>query len=132
MKIAAVTDDGKTISRHFGRAAYYLVVTVEEGKILGRELREKLGHTHFANDAHDPEPGGQPHGTGPAAQSRHARMMATISDCQVLLSGGMGYGAYESLRERGVRPIVTDIEDIDHAVAAYLDGTIVDQVDRLH
>ena len=29
MKIAVVTDDGKTICQHFGRALYYAVVTVE-------------------------------------------------------------------------------------------------------
>ena len=36
MKIAAVTDDGKTISAHFGRARYYVVVTVEDGKVTER------------------------------------------------------------------------------------------------
>ena len=52
MKIAIVTDDGKTISRHFGRATHYLVVTAEDGKIIERELREKLGHQHFSSEEH--------------------------------------------------------------------------------
>ncbi len=60
MKIAAITDDGKTISQHFGRAAHYLVATVEDGKIVNREMRDKLGHAHFANEPHDEEQG-QPH-----------------------------------------------------------------------
>ena len=47
MKIAAITDDGVTISQHFGRAPYYLVYTVEDGEIVDRELREKLGHAQF-------------------------------------------------------------------------------------
>jgi len=49
MKIAAVTEDGTTISQHFGRAPYYLVVT-DNGKgfqppsELGSLVRrEKLG-----------------------------------------------------------------------------------------
>ena len=46
MRIAAVTEDGITISQHFGRAPYYLVVTVENGKIVGRERRDKMGHAH--------------------------------------------------------------------------------------
>ena len=29
MKIAIITDDGKTISQHFGRANYYAVVTID-------------------------------------------------------------------------------------------------------
>ena len=42
MKIALITDDGKTISQHFGRAPYYLVVTIDEGKVIDRETREKI------------------------------------------------------------------------------------------
>ena len=29
MKIVAITEDGKTISQHFGSAPYYLVLTIE-------------------------------------------------------------------------------------------------------
>jgi predicted Fe-Mo cluster-binding NifX family protein len=132
MKIAAITEDGNTISQHFGRAPHYLVVTVEEGHIVARELRDKLGHVHFASEPHDPEPQGVPHGTGPAAQDRHTRMAESIADCQALLCGGMGQGAYESMRARGIRPVVTDILSIDEAVMAYVEGRIVDQVGRLH
>ena len=132
MKIAAITDDGKTISQHFGRAPYYLVVTVEDSRVVNRELREKLGHAHFSDEPHDPEHGDQPHGMGPAAQDRHTRMAQAIADCQALLCGGMGQGAYQSMLARNIRPVVTDIESIDDAVKAYVEGTIVDLVDRLH
>jgi predicted Fe-Mo cluster-binding NifX family protein len=132
MKIAAITEDGKTISQHFGRAPYYQVLTVENGQIVGRELRDKLGHAHFAHEPHEPGAPGQPHGTDPAAQSRHARMAESITDCEALLCGGMGMGAYESMKERGIRPIVTEIESIDEAAMAYVEGRIVDQVGRLH
>jgi predicted Fe-Mo cluster-binding NifX family protein len=132
MKIAAITDDGKTISQHFGRAPYYLVVTVENGQIVSREMRDKLGHAHFANDPHEEDKPGQPHGFGPAAQNRHVQMAQAIADCQALLCGGMGRGAYESMRTRGIKPVVTDITLIDEAVQAYAAGRIVDQTDRLH
>ena len=132
MKIAAITEDGKTISQHFGRAPYYLVATIEDGKIVNREQREKLGHAHFANEPHDPETPGQPHGYGAAAEDRHGRMAASIADCQALLCRGMGMGAYESMQARGIRPVVTDIVSIDEAVMAYVEGRIVDHVDQLH
>lgn len=148
MKIAAITEDGKTISRHFGRAPYYLVVTVQDGQILDRELREKAGHARFQAESgghdehghehhhehhHGHDHGGQGrHGYGAQAQDRHARMAASISDCDAVLCRGMGWGAYESMKEHGITPIVTDIGDIDQAVQAYLDGTIVDLTDRLH
>ncbi|HLE50536.1 MAG TPA: NifB/NifX family molybdenum-iron cluster-binding protein [Anaerolineales bacterium] len=132
MKIAAITEDGHTISQHFGRAPHYLIVTVEDGQIVNRELREKLGHAHFSNEPHEPETPGQPHGFSPTAQDRHARMAEAISDCEALLCRGMGMGAYESMQARGIRPVVTEIASIDEAVIAYVEGHIVDHVDRLH
>lgn len=132
MKIAAITEDGTTISQHFGRAPHYLVVTVEDGKVIARELRDKLGHNHFAAEPHPEDKPGQPHGMGPEAQDRHVRMALAIEDCEALLCGGMGYGAYQSMQARGIKPIVTEIVSIDEAIAAYVEGRIVDQVDKLH
>ena len=132
MKIAVITDDGKTISQHFGRAQHYLVVTLEEGQIVSRELRDKLGHTHFADEPHDHGAEGGHHGVGPEAHDRHARMAEAIADCQAVLCGGMGRGAYQSMQALGIRPLVTDIGSIDEAIMAYVQGRIVDQVDRLH
>jgi predicted Fe-Mo cluster-binding NifX family protein len=131
-KIAAITDDGQTISQHFGRAQYYLVATVENGQIINRELRSKIGHAHFANQPHHEEQPGQPHGMDSASHNKHLQMAEAIGDCEALLCRGMGRGAYESMKMRGIRPLVTDIAGIDEAVMAYLDGSIVDQVERLH
>ncbi len=130
MKIAVVTEDGKTISPRFGRAPYYLVFTVEGGQIVGQELREKPGHAQFAGGPHFEDPRG--HGYGPCADDRHARMAQAIADCEVLLAGGMGWGARESLERRGIRVVMTDVADIQKAVQAYLDGTLVERPDLLH
>ena len=46
--------------------------------------------------------------------------------------GGMGWGAYEAMSSYGIKPIITDIVNIEEAVRAYLDGTIVDHTERLH
>ena len=132
MKIAAITEDGKIISQHFGRAAYYLVATVENGQIVNRELRSKLGHAHYVNQPHPEEQPGQPHGMGAASHNKHLQMAEAIADCEALLCRGMGMGAYESMKALGIRPVVTDIVAIDEAVMAYVAGNIVDQVERLH
>jgi predicted Fe-Mo cluster-binding NifX family protein len=133
MKVAIITDDGKTVCQHFGRANYYAVLTIEEGQIVQREMREKLSHRHFANEAHEHahEPG-QRHGFDATSQSRHAQMSLTIADCEALICRGMGAGAYESMKERGIRPIVTDIQAIDEAALAYASGILVDHVEKLH
>jgi predicted Fe-Mo cluster-binding NifX family protein len=130
MKIAVVTDDGKMISQHFGRAVHYLVLTVEDGKITRRELRDKPGHHQFAAGEHGEHH--QHHGSDPAAQARHTSMAQPISDCTVLISGGMGGGAYENLRQMHIEPVITDEADVDAAVSAYLAGTLKNLIERLH
>jgi predicted Fe-Mo cluster-binding NifX family protein len=132
MKIAAVSDDGFKISQHFGRAPYYVVLTVEDGRIVNKEERPKAGHHTFA--AHEPAKmaPGERHGFDAGSQSRHASMAETIADCQVLLAGGMGWGAYESLKGYNIETIVTDVDNIYKAVELYLKGKLPNLMDRLH
>ncbi len=141
MKIAVVTDNGQTISAHFGRAPYYLVFTVENGAISRRELREKAGHHQAAGEHHDHEHShehgdchehGHEHGSGPHAADQHARMIEAIADCQVVIVRGMGRGAYTAMQQANITPFVTDVVDPEAAVRAYLAGTLVDHTDRLH
>ena len=131
MKIAAITEDGITISQHFGRAPLYLVVTVKEGKVVNKETRAKTGHHTFA--AHHPELApGEKYGYDAGAQTRHASMMENIADCQVLIAGGMGWGAYESLESHNIRVIVTDVGNIDEAIKLYLEDKLPNLTERLH
>jgi predicted Fe-Mo cluster-binding NifX family protein len=135
LKIAAVTDDGKTISAHFGRATKYAVVIIEDGQINAREVRDKVGHRDFqGEEQHRHEHHNDPRGRGFGRHSaeKHRRMFEGISDCQVLLARGMGQGAYRGLQEMGIRPILTDIADIDTAIQAIMDESIADHPERLH
>lgn len=132
VKIAAVSDDELTISQHFGRAPFYVVLTVEEGKVVDKETREKAGHHTFAAQPPSNLAAGERHGYDAGSQSRHQSMAEAISDCQVLLAGGMGWGAYDAMKDYGIEPIVTDVADIDKAVELYLAGRLPNLMERLH
>lgn len=136
MNIAAVTDDGRTISPHFGRATSYVVFTVENGRIIAQERRDKIGHRQFQveglNGHHQHQNDPQGRGFGKHSEEKHQRMFAAITDCQVLLARGMGHGAYLGLQQAGIRPIVTDIPEIEIAVQAVIEGSIQDHSERLH
>ena len=108
-------------SPHFGRAPLLLVAIVSEGEEIERQRRDELGSAHFSNEPHEHQPG-ERHGFDPASQDRHGRMAEAIADCEVLICGGMGAGAYASMRARDIKPLVTDIRSIDEAVQAYLAG----------
>jgi predicted DNA-binding protein (UPF0251 family)/predicted Fe-Mo cluster-binding NifX family protein len=132
MKIAVVTDDELTICQHFGRASLYMVFTIQDGKITGKEKRPKMGHSHFAAAEGSPHEHSGPHGFDAASQQKHASMAETIADCQVLITGGMGRGAYESLKSYNIEPVITDINNIDDAVKLQLEGKLPNLVDKLH
>lgn len=127
MKIAVVSDDGRSISSHFGRATQYIVFPVEGETLLAPEIRDKparhgAGHTH--GDHH-----GQ-HGEGHGAM--HRRMFEPIADCDVLIARGMGRGAYEDLQGLGIRAIMTELEDAEQAALAAASGSLQDRTDRVH
>jgi predicted Fe-Mo cluster-binding NifX family protein len=140
-KIAAVTDDGQTISAHFGRAIKYAVLTVKDGQITRSELRDKANHQDFHQERSghqeiEVQPSGHKHepgrGHGRHTAEKHRRMFEAIPDCQILLARGMGQGAYRGLEQIGIRPILTDIKEIEVAAQAVIDGSIKDHPERLH
>ncbi len=132
MKIAVISDDEVSVSQHFGRAPFYVVLTVEEGKIVDSETRPKAGHHTFGAQAHPKLAPGERHGYDAGSQAKHRSMADTITDCEVLIAGGMGWGAYESLKGYGIRPVVTDEGDIQNAALRYAKGELPDLMDRLH
>ncbi len=122
MKIAAVTEDGKTIHSHFGQAPYYEVLTLENNAIVARERRNKPSHQHGGQHEHH-SAGGDTHAQG---------MAAVIADCQVLLARGMGQPAFQTLQAAGIQPILTEKQTIDEAVQAYLHGELAHRSERVH
>lgn len=133
MKIAVITDDGKTISQHFGRAPYYLILTIEDGQVINREMRDKIGHGQFTQQhVEEPSLPGQGHGMGSESHAKHVNMAEVIADCEALLCGGMGMGAYQSMLSLNIRPVVTEYRDLETAIQAYINGTLIDRTERLH
>ncbi|HEX9795649.1 MAG TPA: NifB/NifX family molybdenum-iron cluster-binding protein [Anaerolineales bacterium] len=127
-KIAFVVEENRaTISAHFGRAQTYLVVTLEDGQIAGREFRAKhVAHRQEHDHEHDHHHnGGQHHG-------RHQRMVEPIADCQLLVAGGMGMGAHGHLTAAGIQPLLTDHKFVEDALEAHLAGTLENRPERLH
>lgn len=127
MKIAIVTDNGKTISEHFGRATKYAVIDIQEGKITSRELRDKAGHHTFHQlEEHHNHSEGHQHGRSMDTHSadKHARMVQSITDCSVLLARGMGRGAKLSMEEANINTFQVNFDLVDDAINALINGSI--------
>lgn len=121
-RIAFVTDDGKTISAHFGRASQYAVISLEQGEIVHEELRSKF-NPHAVESSHQEE---DDH------ERRHSQMVEPILDCSLLVAGGMGMGAQMHLQNAGIPIILTGVRSIEAACQAFIQGELTHEPDRLH
>jgi predicted Fe-Mo cluster-binding NifX family protein len=122
-RIAITTDDGETISSHFGQARYFQIVTLDEGltpAIL--EMREKASHEHGHPHDHD----------GPGAVHPGQAMVESIRDCQALITGGMGEPALNRARAVGLEVILTGEKQIGTALQAYQQGQLASDERRIH
>ncbi len=126
MRIAIATDDGRTVGQHFGRARMYAVVTVQDGGVTSLQIRDKPAPHWLGSRLSDDAPGSADHGTDPATAAKHAGMFEPIGDCDYLIAGGMGRGAYDHAMAAGIHPIVTSLEDIDQAARDCAAGRLVD------
>ncbi len=127
MKIAIVTNNGKTVSQHFGRAPYFKIIEIEDKKVKNEELRER----QFRHSAHHHH--GEHNGGGVGMREHHLKMISEISDCSVLIAGGMGAGAYQHFTSAGFEVILTDKKFISDIVDAFIKGELKNLVyERTH
>ena len=139
MKIAIVTLNGETISQHFGRSPYFKIIEIQNKNIIGEELRvRRTGHFahqsaqihHHHTHDHESDKG---HGYSQDSQKKHSAMAEEISDCSVLIAGGMGMGAYENFKSAGLEVFMTDKSSIREAVDEYISGNLKDlRQERTH
>ena len=120
-KAAFTTDDRIIITPHFGRANYFEIIEVSDGTITSRERRDKLSFHKNHDESNLPD-----------HNDRHQAIYDSIKDCDFIVSGNMGYGIYDFLKENKKQPIITDIRNIDDALPRIIDGTIENRTDKLH
>ena len=130
--IAIATDDGTTISPHFGKARFYEVLSFSDGKVTKREQIEKAGHDSFgsANDEHAHH--GAEHHSHEEHGQRHQAMVSPILDCQAVVVRGMGQGAVEHLRQSNLLPVLTGLHTIDEVIGAVANGSLESDSRRIH
>jgi len=125
--IAIATDDGETVSSHFGQARFYEVLNFSDGKVIRRERREKAGHHSFA-----PAEGEHEHHSGEAHEQRHQTMVSPVLDCQAVIVRGMGQGAVVHLRGANLLPVLTGLHTIDEVIGAIVTGSLDNDPQRIH
>ena len=101
-KIAVCSQNRKTVTEHAGKCRKFWVYDIEQGRVIGRSLLELTIEQSF-HEAKE----GQAH---------------PLDEVDVLITGSIGGGLQQRLRQRGIIGVVTSETDLDQAVASFLAG----------
>ncbi|MBU1299451.1 MAG: iron-molybdenum cofactor biosynthesis protein [Bacteroidetes bacterium] len=116
MKIAIASDEGRSISSHFGRTKGFVIFDVEGNEIKSREYRNNT----FTGHARGLEGAGH-------NIDRHGPIITALKDCSTVIAHGMGKRIYNDLKEAGINVFITGEVDIEKVIALYLKGELVDK-----
>ncbi len=119
MKIAIPSNDREMVSKHFGRSEGFIIVEIEDNKIVNKEYKKNdfTGHAqglHHEHKVHD-------HGHG---HHSHEGIFKALGDCSVVISGGMGQKLYQDFLERKITTYLTKETDIDIVLEQFVNGQL--------
>ena len=116
-KIAFAADiDEETLSDTFGTAPKAVIITVEDGRQVGRDVRDKPFHGPHDHHHH---PHDEEHShDGPAAN------FAVITDCHALITRRIGAPGIDHAAELGIALFVVRAKTVAEALQAYLEGSL--------
>lgn len=112
INIAVTSQNRKTVTGHAGKCRKFWVYAVEGSEIKGRNLLELPIEQSFHESADD-----APH---------------PLDGINVLITGGMGIGLRQRLKQKGILAVATSETDPDRAVAAWLAGTLPEAALEAH
>jgi predicted Fe-Mo cluster-binding NifX family protein len=105
MKIAVASQNKNNITEHTGHCRNFWIYQIRDKEIIGKNLLELSPAQSLHNSS---------------AEETHP-----LDDVQVVISGGMGRGLVRRLEQKGIEAVITKETDLDRAVNAYLDGSLV-------
>ena len=105
MHIAIGTTDGISVCDHLARSSAFFVLKVEDGRVVSKSLRER-----FQDKC-----------------GNHASFVELLEGCCTVICGGIGQGAFNSLKAAGIEPVVAaGKHTAEEAAALYLAGKFAD------
>lgn len=112
MHIAVTSQNRKTVTGHAGKCRKFWVYEVEGQAVRDKHLLELPIEQSFHESNH-----AAPH---------------PLDTVNVLISGGMGDGLQQRLKQRGILAVSTAETDPDRAVTAWLNGTLAELPAEMH
>ncbi len=125
MRIAIPTDDGRTVANHFGRATYFMIVEIEDGKEVSRKLSENLHAREHGNHEHHGYGNGRGYGHEHEQGHSHKEVFASVGEIEGVVAVRIGPHMFEDLKEKNIRIyLVRSGTSIDEVVSDMIAGKL--------
>lgn len=138
IKVAMVSNNGRSLNGSFGSAKYFEVITVENNEVTGRETRETYNY-EAAQEVPDILVKSENNGMKSfslnvvdKSKEKHMKIAKSISDCDYVVARGMCANAYDSILQFKMKPVLTTLKEFDDVVKEIIEGTIVNHTERIH
>ena len=115
MKIAVATDDYLNVTGHVGRCNGFLVVNIEDGKVINTERRDNTFTHHKHNKNHDHS---NSHGHS------HSSLVKGLNDCSHLICTAAGWRLVNDFESAGKTVVFTNEKDAIIATEKLSNGTL--------
>jgi predicted Fe-Mo cluster-binding NifX family protein len=119
MRLAVASDNESDIAAHTGRCRGFVIYDVIEGEPKRVEYRPNDSTAHARGEC-----SGESHQHGHAGHHSHGSLLEALSDCQALVTRGMGPRLVVDLNSQGIAPHVCDVEDVDQAARLFAKGQL--------
>lgn len=123
MRIAVASNDNINITGHVGKCRGFLIIDVENGEILRKEVRKNSFTDHVLEKPEESKHSSG-HGAGHGNNDGHKRLADGLKDCKYLISHGMGWKLVEDLKTLGIESIVTSELNAETAAIRLEEGKL--------
>ncbi|MCI0473248.1 MAG: NifB/NifX family molybdenum-iron cluster-binding protein [Ignavibacteria bacterium] len=132
MKIAAASDNGKTITGHVGRCEMFIVFDIDGKVITNVEKRENSFTMHKKTGQHQQHlhNHGHEHGREHTGTGRHNGIIEGLKDCSYLFCCSGGPGLIDDLNANGIQTFFTGEMEAEEAVKLFLEDRLQNDPDR--
>jgi predicted Fe-Mo cluster-binding NifX family protein len=119
MRIAVASDDGTQIAEHTGRCRGFVIfeITGQDAAQVEFRKNEFTAHAHGECHGEHAQPGVDMHHS-------HAPLVEALSDCQVLITRGLGPRLVADLATQGIAVHVCNVAAVDEAARLYARGQL--------
>jgi predicted Fe-Mo cluster-binding NifX family protein len=119
-KIAVASNDGTRVTGHIGRCKLFVIFTIDDSKIVNKEIRENV-FTHHRQHRHNEE---HHHGEGHSHRHGHSGLIEALSDCKVLIFQSGGWRIIDDLKQNNIIPVLTNEPLAEEAALKYSKGEL--------